>query len=172
MNSEIKNCQNCKKDFKIEPDDFLFYKKIKVPPPTFCPECRKSRIMSFVNMRSLYKRDCNLCNKPIVTMYHSTDIAPIYCNECWQSDNWDASIYAQEIDLNIPFFKQWNTLYKNVPRPALRRVQMIDSEYTNMSVQGNHCYFGYSIFNSEYINYSENIDYSKNCHDCLCIKNN
>lgn len=29
MNSETKNCQNCKSDFIIEPDDFSFYEKIK-----------------------------------------------------------------------------------------------------------------------------------------------
>ncbi|MDI6602738.1 MAG: hypothetical protein QME57_01280 [Patescibacteria group bacterium] len=40
MNQEIKQCQNCKKEFVIEPEDFLFYEKIKVPPPTWCPECR------------------------------------------------------------------------------------------------------------------------------------
>ena len=28
-------CQNCKKDFIIESGDFLFYEKMKVPPPTF-----------------------------------------------------------------------------------------------------------------------------------------
>jgi len=43
MKSETKNCQNCKKDFTIEPEDFNFYEKIKVPPPTFCPECRLQR---------------------------------------------------------------------------------------------------------------------------------
>ena len=45
MKSETRNCQNCKKDFIIEPDDFSFYEKIKVPAPTFCPECRM--VMSF-----------------------------------------------------------------------------------------------------------------------------
>jgi len=30
--NETKNCQNCKNDFTIEPDDFSFYEKIKVPP--------------------------------------------------------------------------------------------------------------------------------------------
>ncbi|KKT07962.1 MAG: hypothetical protein UV85_C0003G0087 [Candidatus Nomurabacteria bacterium GW2011_GWB1_43_19] len=33
MKQEIKTCQNCKKDFMIEPEDFNFYEKIKVPPP-------------------------------------------------------------------------------------------------------------------------------------------
>jgi hypothetical protein len=39
---EIKTCQNkdkskyCMGDFEITPDDFTFYEKIKVLPPTFC----------------------------------------------------------------------------------------------------------------------------------------
>ena len=35
MQSEIKNCQNCQKDFTIEPEDFNFYEKIKVPRRLF-----------------------------------------------------------------------------------------------------------------------------------------
>jgi len=66
MNSETKNCQNCKKDFVIEPDDFAFYEKIKVPPPTFCPECRLMRRYAWRNERVLYRRNCDLCEKSTV----------------------------------------------------------------------------------------------------------
>jgi len=52
----IKSCQNCKNDFTIEPDDFSFYEKIKVPAPTFCPECRMVRRLSFRNERNLFRR--------------------------------------------------------------------------------------------------------------------
>jgi hypothetical protein len=37
---EIKSCQNCKQDFTIESEDFEFYTKIKVPPPTFAQSVR------------------------------------------------------------------------------------------------------------------------------------
>jgi len=43
MNSKIKKCQNCSIKFTIEPEDLKFYKKIDVPEPTFCPECRMIR---------------------------------------------------------------------------------------------------------------------------------
>jgi DNA-directed RNA polymerase subunit RPC12/RpoP len=43
METETRICQNCQKDFIIEPDDFGFYEKINVPLPTFCPECRYIR---------------------------------------------------------------------------------------------------------------------------------
>ena len=69
MNSETKNCQNCKKDFTIEPDDFGFYEKIKVPPPTFCPECRLIRRMMFRNEISFYRRVCELCQKNIISIF-------------------------------------------------------------------------------------------------------
>jgi hypothetical protein len=55
MKTETKTCQNCKKDFTIESEDFNFYEKIKVPPPTFCPECRIIRRMLWRNFRSLFK---------------------------------------------------------------------------------------------------------------------
>ena len=61
--SENRICQNCKKDFIIEPDDFGFYEKIKVPPPTFCPECRLKRRLYHYNKRALYKRLCAFCKK-------------------------------------------------------------------------------------------------------------
>ena len=63
MNQEIKNCQNCKKDFVIEPDDFAFYEKMKVPPPTWCPDCRLQRRLNWQGYRILYKRKCDFCKK-------------------------------------------------------------------------------------------------------------
>jgi len=32
--SETRICQNCQQEFIVEPEDFLFYEKMKVPPPT------------------------------------------------------------------------------------------------------------------------------------------
>ncbi len=55
MQSETKKCQSCKKDFIIEPEDFSFYERVQVPPPTFCPECRIIRRMSFLNDRNFHR---------------------------------------------------------------------------------------------------------------------
>jgi hypothetical protein len=77
MQSETKQCQNCKRDFVIEAEDFKFYEKIKVPPPTFCPECRRQRRLIWRNERHLYKRTCDLCNKSIISMYPKETTIPI-----------------------------------------------------------------------------------------------
>ena len=60
MEAQTKSCQNCKSDFMIEPDDFGFYEKIHVPPPTFCSKCRFQRRLMFRNERSFYKRKFTL----------------------------------------------------------------------------------------------------------------
>ena len=80
---QTKNCQNCKTDFTILPEDFEFYTKMKVPAPTWCPQCRMMRRATFRNIRSLYKRTCASCDNNIITMYHSDDPALVYCLECF-----------------------------------------------------------------------------------------
>ena len=56
MNSETKNCQNCKQDFIIEPDDFAFYGKMGVPTPIICPECRQQQRMLFRNFKTQIRK--------------------------------------------------------------------------------------------------------------------
>lgn len=77
--SEKRICQNCHNEFIIEPDDFVFYEKMKVPPPTFCPECRQSRRYAWRNERVLYRRNCDLCGKSTVTIYSPNKPYKVYC---------------------------------------------------------------------------------------------
>ena len=167
---ETRNCQNCKNDFEITPDDFGFYEKIKVPPPTWCPECRAVRRLSFRNTRSLYRRDCDLCKRNITAMYHADDPAPVYCNTCWNGDGWDIYAHATDIDWSKPFFVQWYELYKKVPRFSAWHTQpLVNSEYTNVAVNVKNCYLTYSVTSSEDIRYSENTDKCKQCLDSLYL---
>src|SRR5674476_130622 len=107
MEAQTRQCQNCKKDFIIEPDDFGFYEKIKVPLPTFCPDCRRIRRFAWRNERTLYRRTCNLCKKNIIAMYHESVPFPVYCRECWYGDGWDATSYGCPYDINKSFFEQY-----------------------------------------------------------------
>src|SRR3989344_7484137 len=119
MNSETRKCQNCKTDFIIEPEDFDFYKKIDVPPPTFCPECRMMRRLAFRNERMVHKRTCDLCGKGFVGMFPQKVGFPVYCHECWWSDNWDPLAGGVEYDFERPFFDQFQELRSRVPRPGV-----------------------------------------------------
>ncbi len=104
MNSQTKVCQNCKKNFIINPDDLLFYERMKVPVPTFCSQCRFARRLAWRNERSLYKRTCDLCKKDMISMYKANTTFPVYCHECWWSDKWDSIEYGKDYDFSKSFF--------------------------------------------------------------------
>jgi hypothetical protein len=169
MNSETKICQNCKKDFIIEPEDFNFYEKIKVPPPTFCPECRMIRRMIWRNIRSLYHRKCGLCKKSLISMYSNDDV-PVYCNDCWYGDKWNPFSYGKEYNFSKPFFVQLKELFNIVPRfYSYKFGDLINSDFTNYSVDNKNAYLSYSIVGCEDVMYSEIIDYSRNSLDCFSV---
>ncbi len=169
--TETKNCQNCKQNFVIEPDDFAFYEKMKVPAPTFCPECRLQRRLSFRNERILYRRPCDLCKKEVISVYHSKNENIVYCQQCWWSDNWDSLSYGKEYDFSKPFFEQYRELSKVVPRVSLVNANSVNSEYTHLAADNKNCYLLFESSNNENCNHSYWMQESKDCLDCAFVNN-
>lgn len=170
MIAETKNCQNCKADFRIDPEDFLFYEKIKVPPPTFCPECRMVRRMMWRNGRSLHKRSCFICNKSLISMYADETVS-VLCNDCNNGTAWDPMSYGREYDFSKPFFVQLKELFQTVPRfYAYRFGNLINSEYANFAKDDKNCYLAYSVTDCEDVAYSETIDFCKNTLDSYAVQ--
>ncbi len=171
--SEIKSCQNCKNDFTIESDDFSFYEKIQVPAPTFCPHCRFVRRLIWKNERSLYKRNCDICNRNIVSMYDDKAIFPVYCSDCYKSDNWGAETYSKDYDFNKTFFNQWNELFNTIPRQSLWQFgDCLNSKYANFVYFSKNVYLSSSVIGgSEDVYFSNNIDNSKKVIDSYNIIN-
>jgi hypothetical protein len=168
---QTKNCQSCKKDFLIEPEDFLFYEKMKVPPPTWCPECRQMRRYAWRNERTLYRRNCDMCGKSMVTIYSPNKPYKVYCSSCWWSDKWNGTDYGKEYDFSKPFFPQFQELQLQVPRVALLSKNSVNSEYTNHSNNNRNCYLSFSTFDSENVMYSgEIIKPSQDICDCYWIE--
>ena len=146
---EKRNCQNCKTDFLIEADDFGFYEKMQVPPPTFCPDCRSQRRFIWRNERTLHKRDCDLCKKGMIGLYPPGTPFPVYCYECWHSDKWDAAQYGIEYDSKVPFLTQFKKILDTVPRLAIWIVQSVNSTYTNQSYSNRNCYLSFALRDTE-----------------------
>src|SRR3989344_6038802 len=169
MNSETKICQNCNKDFTIEPNDFNFYKKMKVPPPTFCPLCRQQRRTIFRNFKTLYKRPSNKSGKIIVSMYGPDAPFPVWDISEWWADDWEASTYAMDLDLSMPFLKQVHELSKKVPHFAIMNTKSTNCEYSNMALQSNNCYLVFGCVKDENCGYGHVVWYSTDCIDNLYI---
>ena len=167
MNSQTKVCQNCKTNFTIEPDDFGFYEKLQVPPPTWCPECRFKRRLAFMNDRELYKRTCDSCKKNIIAMYPAESKLNVYCSPCWWSDTWDGAQYAREYDPTRPFLAQLDELYKATPQMALELnyPTLVNSEYVNHTATAKNCYLIFISDECENVLYAEYLLHNKDCMD-------
>ena len=187
---ETKTCQNCKKDFIIEPEDFNFYEKIQVPPPTFCPECRLQRRLVWMPSIKLFKRKCDLCGEEKLSMYEPEIPFTVYCPQCWWSDKWDPLNNGIDIDFTKNFLEQWKELLKKTPLLSLS----IDITTLKLSPYTNHVgnsKNSYMIFYSDYVEdsmfgyqlvkskdlfevatvlFSENIFDSQNIFKCYNLK--
>jgi len=170
MEAQTKICQNCKVLFTIEPEDFNFYEKIKVPPPTFCPECRLTRRLTWRNEGILYKQKCGFCKKGIITNNSPFNKFSIYCHDCWYGDGWDAFKYGKNYDFSKDFFTQWKELMDITPNINLWGLNNINSEYANYTGYSKNIYLSNAV-NCEDIYYSRLVDKSKNLVDCYYVSN-
>ncbi|MEK7174529.1 MAG: hypothetical protein AAB759_02625 [Patescibacteria group bacterium] len=183
MKQETRNCQNCKKDFVIDPDDFGFYEQIKVPPPTRCPRCRLIRRLGWQGQRMLYKRPCAFTGDNVITFYHPDSPHAIYRQDIWWSDKWDPKSYGREYDPARPFFEQWKELFEAVPLPALNteHTTMVNSDYCNAAASLKNCYLVFSADNSKDCAYgrgvndasdtidAKNVHFTELCHDVTMV---
>ncbi|KKS11905.1 MAG: hypothetical protein UV43_C0021G0006 [Parcubacteria group bacterium GW2011_GWF2_42_7] len=161
---ENKTCQNCKKKFEIEQEDLNFYEKIKVPAPSFCPDCRAQRRFIWRNERNLYKRPCDLCKKDFIFIYDKDTPFPVYCRECYLSDKWDPKSFGFKYDRSAPFFTQIKKLLDTVPRMGIWTVGCKNSEYTNQSYFNKNAYLSFALRDCEDVAY---LQYAKNCRQTL-----
>ena len=165
MLSETKVCQNCKKEFIIEPEDFDFYEKMKVPAPTFCSDCRLQRRMVVRNEHFLYKAKCGRTGKPMFSMYPSVTKLNVWDYYEWIKDDWNPEEYGQDYDFSKPFFEQFKKLLQAAPVPSKSVTQPMNSDYSNNSSYIKDCYLSFGLTHSENLLYCLNSSDSKDCVD-------
>lgn len=171
MNTESRTCQNCKQIFQIELEDFAFYEKIKVPPPTFCSHCRLRRRLAFFNIFNLYQRKCDLCQEIKISYYPPDAPYRVYCPSCWWSDKWDPYAYGREYDFSRNFFEQYNELLHEVPLLGLS----IDLPTSESSPYNNHaghlkdCYLLFHAAEDENSTYGFTSFHNKEVFDCTAV---
>ncbi len=177
-------CQICKQNFEINTDDEVFYEKMGVPAPTFCPKCRFVRRMANTNERVLYKRTCDLSGENIISMFPANTSFPVYKTDDWYGDGWDAYQYGMDYDFSRPFFEQFLELQNKVPRMALvRQGHSINSEYCHRIDSPKNCYMAFRATRVEDCSYiytvidtrdSMDVSFttkSERCYECVNIEN-
>lgn len=171
-------CAQCSATYEVLDDDLKMLdqlspiiggKKIPLPPPTQCPECRSRRRMAHVNQLNLYERKCDLTGVSVISNIRPDSDYKAYAQVDWYSDKWDALDYGQDFDFSRTFFEQWQELLRQVPRPNVLTGYEFDENctYTNHAGKNKDCYM---IFDSDenrdcYLSYS--INQCTNCVGCF-----
>ena len=167
MQNETKQCENCKKGFIIEPNDFLFYEKIKVPSPTWCPNCRCIRRMVHRNERNLFKRTCDITGKSIVSIYRPDCLYTICDKDYYFSDNYDPFKYGRNYDFNKKFFEQFYDFAKTVPLTSLFVRNSVNCAYNQDMGGASNCYLCFRTHDSQNMLYTYRGNHSSYCTDCF-----
>ncbi len=169
MNLEAtKTCQNCRSAFIIEDEDLQFYKKIEVPPPTFCPECRLKRRMLWRNERLLHKRKSSLSGEEMISQFSDVAPFPVYSPKEYFSRMWTPP--ELEYSSERSFFDQFHELLGKTPQCALLTdLESLEhgSIYQNGASRNKQCYMVSASGDNEDCMYSNNLDYSKFSLDSL-----
>ncbi|MFA5076662.1 MAG: hypothetical protein WC480_04595 [Patescibacteria group bacterium] len=174
-------CKNCQQQFTIYPEDKIFYNKINVPEPTFCPDCRCQSRLAWRNERILYPRQCDSCQKNIISFYSPDKPYLQYCPDCWWGDKWAAPVL--DYDPSVPFLKQYNELLLKTPHLAMISTHGLNSDYCAHSADYKDCYRCISGIKGEelyycywVINSSESADCAlsfelQKCYECVHCRN-
>ncbi|MFA5076661.1 MAG: hypothetical protein WC480_04590 [Patescibacteria group bacterium] len=164
-------CKNCQQQFNVLSEDRAYYQKLGLPEPTHCPDCRCQRRMTTRNERNFYPRQCEMCGKNSLSIYAVGQPFPVYCRECWNSDQWGAEKYAQDFDWSRPFFDQFAELQAKVPRVAILTAggNIVNSDFCNYLGDAKNCYLCFGSIFIENCLYG-NPYYSKDCVDNFLIR--
>ena len=84
--NEILACSLCSKNYKIIPQELKFYRKMGLPIPVKCFECRHKERLSYENPRKLWDRNCMKCGVTIQTTYAPECSEKVYCEKCYLAE--------------------------------------------------------------------------------------
>ncbi len=81
--NEILACEDCGKNYKIQKSELAFYKKLSLPIPRKCANCRYLERKKLRNPRILHNRTCDKCGVDIQTTFAPDRPEKIYCEKCY-----------------------------------------------------------------------------------------
>ncbi|MFH0818982.1 MAG: hypothetical protein V1898_03240 [Patescibacteria group bacterium] len=167
------NCKICNQQYNIDSQDKAYYQRINVPEPIYCPTCRQQRRLPWRSERSLHYRKCDLCGKNHMSSYDQNVSFPVYCLDCYYSDNWDQLKSARNFDFSRSFFEQFKELQSVSPRASLfiTRGTIENSDYINAATNMKNSYLVFAAFDSEDCMYTNWLNKCFNICDCLEIFN-
>lgn len=79
-------CKQCGKNYKIISQEYKLLKRLQLPIPRLCFECRHGNRSKFRKERKLYSGKCYKCKKNIQTNYSPERTEKICCENCYMQE--------------------------------------------------------------------------------------
>jgi hypothetical protein len=96
FSKSILACVMCGKNYKIIPQELSFYRKMTIPIPRQCPDCRHAERNTQAGARRLWHRQCmcdrtghdhtGRCSVEFETTYAPGRSELVYCEQCYQGE--------------------------------------------------------------------------------------
>ena len=86
ITKEILVCTSCNRNYKIIEQELTFYKKLNIPIPRKCFYCRHGDRIRRRGPYKFWDRECNKCQKAIVTNYAPERPEKVLCEKCYQRE--------------------------------------------------------------------------------------
>ena len=83
ITQELLACTKCGKNYKILNQELRFYRKMDLPVPSDCPDCRFERRMNMKNPPNLWTRTCAQCGTSLKTGIAPNRPETVLCEECY-----------------------------------------------------------------------------------------
>ena len=84
--NETIGCLVCGKAFRYVPGELGLMRRLELPLPTECQNCRQRARLTRSNSPKLYDRTCAKCGKQITTSYAPDRPEMVYCEQCYNSE--------------------------------------------------------------------------------------
>ena len=96
ITEEVLRCVSCERNYKIIPNELMFYRRMDIPIPRKCFFCRHDDRFSRQNPYFLWHRQCDCaiavhghiarCPNEFETSYAPDRPEIVYCEQCYQAE--------------------------------------------------------------------------------------
>lgn len=165
--------KHCEGFFNITNEDIVFLKMFKVPPPNFCPTCRRMQRLVHMNFSRLFKRKCNVSdhNEMIISILPEECPFPVYDYKYFIDDEFDAFSFGIKLKNEDDPMKTLLSFRRKFPMPSFlnRDPSSLNSEYSNGGRNLKNGYYVFAVYDTEDTWYSVQLHKTRNIIDSLVI---
>lgn len=165
--------RHCEGEFDLVEEDIKFFKMLRVPPPNFCPTCRRMRRMVYMNYVQLTKRKCDAPGhtEMMISILPAECPFPVYDYHYFTGEQLEPLSFGVSY---IPGESPMETFYalrKKFPMPSFlnRDPSSLNSEYSNGGQNLKNGYFVFTCHDVENAWYSNVILKGRNIMDSYWV---